>query len=145
MGPPGRDTPIGGKPDPVPLPPLPPLFPVEALLRQVRLIHVAFLVVIIGLGTAWGLKLEYRMDQARADHERLGDRVAELERAILRGILPVAEERLTRIATRQEQIVSDHGEITERIAANIAEIERLKLEWARWRLERDAHKHRMPK
>jgi hypothetical protein len=127
MSPPGRDTPIGGKPDPVPLPPLPPLFPVEALLRQVRLIHVAFLVVIVGLGTAWGLKLEYRMDQARAYDERLSERVAELERLVGHGILPLTEERLTRMGVRFEQVMDDYATMRERIEAVSAAVERLNL------------------
>lgn len=130
-----NEKPIGSPPYPASSTPLPPILPVEALLRQLRLVHVAFVLGIFALGTAWGLKLEYRLDVARADHDQLVTRVAELEHITARGILPLTEERIARMVIRQEQIASDHSEMGERIAANVAEIERLKLEWTRWRLE----------
>jgi hypothetical protein len=140
-----KDAPIGGKEPPQPITPLPPILPCTENVAYLRWVHSVLLVVGCAAGATWGLKLESRMDAARASDERLSERVAELERTVGRGILPLTEERLTRLAVRFEQVTDDHATMRERIESVSAAVERLNLFKAECALAAERAKNNGPR
>lgn len=95
-----------------------------------------FLALMLVAGLAWGLKLESRVDSVLQALHLLELRVSEMDKTINRGILPLTEERMHRMAQAIAAVEASSAEAQVKYDKLSVEIERMKLVCARTDLER---------
>jgi hypothetical protein len=95
-----------------------------------------FLVLMLVAGLAWGLKLESRVDSVLQGMHLVELRVSEMDKTLSRGILPLAEERMHRMAQDMTELEIQVQANQARLDKLAIEIERMKLVWAKTDLDR---------
>jgi predicted phage tail protein len=95
-----------------------------------------FLALMLVAGLAWGLKLESRIDSVLQAVQLVELRVTEMDRTINRGILPLTEERMRRMAQDMAAMELQIREVQATNGKLSIEIERMKLVWAKTDLDR---------
>ena len=94
-----------------------------------------FLTLMLVSGLAWGLKLESRIDGVMNAIEAINTRLTDTDKAINRGILPVTEERISRMAKELSSIAVSLQDLQAKCDQTALEIERMKIVWARIELD----------
>jgi predicted phage tail protein len=95
-----------------------------------------FLALMLVAGLAWGLKLESRIDSVLQAVQLVELRVSEMDKTINRGILPLTEERMRRMAQDMAAMEIQIREVQASNGKLSIEIERMKLVWAKTDLDR---------
>lgn len=88
---------------------------------------MVWIVLMAIAGVAWGLKLEYRMETSRDDYKSIESHILDVDRQLAKGILPLTEERMTRMASEAQRILTEQDRIR-------LELQEIKLDMARARL-----------